>query len=1555
MADYAETLLQAVEILINKKIESIKFDETVNAVITDANQADDGIYTVEFNGTKFTAYSNETKYKENDSVMVTIPQGNFENQKMIIGKCVSNTETPLTYKSPMEQLVNLTTNLIGSVGERHFFTNTPGVTSDHYDLSFYANDDNNLDLLWDIDEQQFSPKKTVDQNEVDKWCWWEWSIPAASQDTSDAARKMLAYQRYSRIAISAQFSTWLDQFQTVTGNYGLALELTFQYLDVARQQDRYFTKILTLDSEDFFGNVYNFETYYTQAKVYDLSSYVDFPIVKMRLFPYQRSNFYDIYKEQIPSPSNSQQGVLSNIVPNIFIKDPMICLGIDTSEFEADYATLECLDDTTLYHKTPSNNESLAVRDAANEKHARIRWIHKDDVSEFIQLIDNDNMPANYEIRWYRNRLGAASPDIFAGAHWERLQGAYKSSPTDDGSYNIDTRETDVFTDKLEVIIKPDVNAQTSQIKAIVVRKEENNDFTFICATNVLTFTNKEEVRNNATIVDTGRLAVAFEDGTNGNYFIYNRAGQLNGSGDTEVRVLQAKFDTNTTSSVFDRSDLVLDSGEFITWKLPYPDTSMIQLVDIGSVNGKTTITPREKEDGSMTFTSTSSTSVSYVIRKSLKTSFNDNTIEVTVHKDGQDYTTFVTMRFGTAGTSGSDYTLLVDWETGKNALVAAQNETLIGYISLRDSIGDIVEIPNDATLEVEVAAAASSNDDVNTTRTVGEKAGVKYPVFQNGSDRIISDIDYYYTHNSATLTIPNNNNNNYYTYSMEDHKFIKCENNQVEDLTTNIIYKASTSDGEKNKFEFVAINNNDQWTSHKYFVQDNGIFILDPWDIRQETETYYKPKEVKIHTITEHIAISGVTGDAHSFTITAGQNINMGDLYILKITLSNFGDYDLVTQVPLALKSGNSINSIINDVYKITDDTEIDENKTYYTLNSNNNSYESVNSPSVEDIDNYFEKYSGVVDSINGATCVRYATSGEIDFEKEPYEIHLQGLSSDNKLIYLKDSDISGGYWKLLYYLGKGENNSSLDTKPEVDKRCSFLPSLSEGREDNGKIKQYTSYYKQSFNNNDNTDYQFTNSPVLIPPSVYFKDAPLYGVQFCLNNDNTVLWTQPILVYQDNYPSTTLNKWDGKEVQIDKDQGTIVANGFAAGKKESDNTFTGVVLGDWSRSDTDAFVTKQTGVYGFNHGAMSYALKDDGTAFFGKDGSGRIYFNGNSAQIYSAGWIANKDDKKGMLIDVDDGYIKMIGIKNNNNNNENSIDTTEVILSSNTSPYFKIGLSHTTINNDDTRTTTLNPLINIGDNDYYLQSENFSPSPGAGVKFDLHNGQLTGYNLKIHAKRKVDASSQENTDYNPTYSQPYYSWNSNTTNWNNNSSYRGNTDSAANASAAEVQLDSSAINFPFKIGSNFKVSWNGFLDAAQASFDGLSARDANISTLGVSSLTAYSGTFDGPISAGGHLTVSNVEVKQGDNFVGVIGAFDNSTDHLGMRQGSSGASVVVYSNQISLSAGSTGSININSPATFDHAIQVPGLQIKVDGIYKTLYAYIVEVIEAKVKQDSLN
>ena len=92
------------------------------------------------------------------------------------------------------------------------------------------------------------------------------------------------------------------------------------------------------------------------------------------------------------------------------------------------------------------------------------------------------------------------------------------------------------------------------------------------------------------------------------------------------------------------------------------------------------------------------------------------------------------------------------------------------------------------------------------------------------------------------------------------------------------------------------------------------------------------------------------------------------------------------------------------------------------------------------------------------------------------------------------------------------------------------------------------------------------------------------------------------------------LNNWNGKDITTDNDTGTIMASAISAGKKESDNTFSGIVIGDWSRSDADASIKSQTGAYGFHHGSMSYALKEDGTAFFGKAGKGRIYLDGNKS-----------------------------------------------------------------------------------------------------------------------------------------------------------------------------------------------------------------------------------------------------------------------------------------------------------------------------------------------------
>ena len=189
------------------------------------------------------------------------------------------------------------------------------------------------------------------------------------------------------------------------------------------------------------------------------------------------------------------------------------------------------------------------------------------------------------------------------------------------------------------------------------------------------------------------------------------------------------------------------------------------------------------------------------------------------------------------------------------------------------------------------------------------------------------------------------------------------------------------------------------------------------------------------------------------------------------------------------------------------------------------------------------------------------------------------------------------------------------------------------------------------------NTDDKSPNAPKLIEqnkisPSPMFmindESGPIYD-KVCISCD---VWSQPIIIMRSQYDFATLNSWDGS-LTIDEKNGTILATMIGAGKKNSDNTFSGVLLGDVKTGTGNNSVTK-TGVYGFDHGVISYAFKEDGTAFLGADGQGRIEIDGTSGSIKSAGWTYSDEDgwqlegASGTVIDLDDGELQMCANTNN-------------------------------------------------------------------------------------------------------------------------------------------------------------------------------------------------------------------------------------------------------------------------------------------------------------------
>ena len=91
MADIAEQMFETVEVIAKKLIDEVRFDQTVKATIVNDANASRGEYLVSTGNATFTAYCADDKYKKDDAVLVTIPEGDYKNQKIIIGKQVDDT------------------------------------------------------------------------------------------------------------------------------------------------------------------------------------------------------------------------------------------------------------------------------------------------------------------------------------------------------------------------------------------------------------------------------------------------------------------------------------------------------------------------------------------------------------------------------------------------------------------------------------------------------------------------------------------------------------------------------------------------------------------------------------------------------------------------------------------------------------------------------------------------------------------------------------------------------------------------------------------------------------------------------------------------------------------------------------------------------------------------------------------------------------------------------------------------------------------------------------------------------------------------------------------------------------------------------------------------------------------------------------------------------------------------------------------------------------------------------------------------------------------------
>lgn len=1087
--ELGQQILDAIDIIALSRLNSISFDKTITCTITNDEKRKEGEYEVSDGSVKFKAYSTDDGYRKDDVVYVTIPQGDYNNQKLIISKKTDDIVQPMIFKMPFDNIFDMTGNLAATDKWQPIDIG-----------ALLANDvqvnDNGKPIL-------IEGGTTVCLGTLGE----------------DEEGKKINFSNYTRLGIKADFKTWVAE--AVQGSYGLRLKVTTEAPNAVpdkegKQKDGETTTTthsLIFNVNDMYGNPYNYETFYSQEKVFNISEFDK--ITKIEVYFYQNGDFYDKQDNPISAVDASQ----SRLWENLYVDNLYLCLGYDINTLTDDYVeifTQNSSDYAPLNiekkEDIESNELDLTPPEQKNKKFIQTRWVHIDDEGtprDMVNLKNNDlNFIADkpFIVRWYRYHLGAAAADEYSGVYWDIIQ----ESLIDKKENQFEEKYAEAF--QLDFI--PDINNQQEKIKAIILYNciyQKNEDGEAItdekgnCQinsaipyhSNEIIFINQVPPENKETQHLKNALNIVVDDGTNGNYLIY---GQDNSIKDTkygdEIRTLSAEFDADL-DGVYESK---ITSDELI-WTFPSNNTMIV-------LNGNSKFSKVSPE-------LISYTKGTYYIKDENgdfpQSPSNDKFDVNKVYYKKNDDNTYVQI----------------------NNFYKPNTYYIMSYESQTDKVFDVnaqyYKKDGDNYIPVEKVLINDFNQDKGSyyLRTFildgGEvKRSEDYYFYDNKNNVYIGRSPSYKINKTYSAAKTNNTVTCQYTlngitYNSEIEFTFGPAGTMGTDQTLVIDFL-----GDTNAIDLDDLNTSVYHLKVRIYDKENKELTDKPDNITWSW--YHTDGNLNLSNTSDQTCIITLNK-----TIVNGQEkftVEHGQLYIIKVNVG-----DLETYYPIALKSDGA-------------------------------SY------------------------IEGPTQIIYMSDGTINYQNVPYKV----FKADK-------SEITDQTWSIVNTDKK--NNSSYIGELPVE-----------------------APYK------------------LKPLGIYVRNAPVYGVKCSC-------WTQPILILQNKWPNGVINAWDGKSLQLNENDSTILANAIAAGEKDDENRFSGVMLGTWKGKNVAGDIKDQTGVYGFHQGAMSYAFKEDGTAFIGKSGLGRIEFNGNKGVIQSASW-GNPSLYPQTQIDLTNSKIELLGSSTN-------------------------------------------------------------------------------------------------------------------------------------------------------------------------------------------------------------------------------------------------------------------------------------------------------------------
>ena len=585
-------------IIANSSVDKVKFDSTIECTIIDATDKLIGKYKVKNESyAEFYAYSQITTYNKGDKVYVQIPKGDYNSTKFIVGKKTDKNENkPYNFVNPFNTFIDLTGN-------------------------FFIAKDNNKEI-WSI-------LANGNEEEIE-------ITPNGGITFTDEQ------QGFTRLGLRADFRAWLETLGVISGNYGLKINIYGIKDDTADNIKKIEASIknngetpliasIDLDTNDMYGNPYNFEGYYSQEIVIDTSAVAK--IYNIKIFLYQKDNFKDSNNNLISYANDFNMSIPPN---NIFVKDIYMGLGISADEIENEYVRLYSLDGSTYVIDDKGQIDSKTIK---------LKWVHFDEDGNRTQITEHKKEDT-FEVRWYAYEFGAPSADEYSGVYWTAIE---------------DNKNNFYYQ------LKPRSNKNQEQVKVIILYNGK------VYRSNIITFNNEKQVPNDATIDSLNALSIHCEDQTNGNYLIYNQANYLMNRSDGKIsRKLTLHFDSKTyaiNNGIIGKNqdgESKLVEAQRVIWQIPIKNT----MLNFGIKDDGTDATYKEiiidltNENVNV---SPGEFSLNYTINTFYSSNKSNNTVIAKVEKDGIVYTSIKDFTFGQVGTNGTDCTLVIDMIAHEN------------------------------------------------------------------------------------------------------------------------------------------------------------------------------------------------------------------------------------------------------------------------------------------------------------------------------------------------------------------------------------------------------------------------------------------------------------------------------------------------------------------------------------------------------------------------------------------------------------------------------------------------------------------------------------------------------------------------------------------------------------------------------------------------------------------------------------------------------------------------------------------------------------------------